>query len=876
MRKIGFVVVCLFLFAPFWAEGAESALYMVTADIAAITKTPGQVYEREGGVIPYSENLVSAVVYGNVIEAVPLADGEFAGRWVRTEVTGWEGEVTAGYVDMAALASMPETGFFPEPEPCRFAVDSPPLFLLPGSLPILDYTLPGDEPYYVLAGEVTDGLGTFKDASGQDWTLLRFATRSSYDFGFRHAWTRSENVTRLSRYEPDHTRVDPALVPAGVRNFGRVEDKFRESLLRNGFALDASPVIHERLSLNDLVESYPGSYFEGRPVFTPNFITTDLFLHVFHIVFSKGLKKIEEVNFAPALEDMLKEALVKLDGLEEKSSPNAKPTFNLARDFLTVPMALARAQANSESEAAALKISERAREEIERILKADNFDISGITGKMEDYTFYKPRGHYTASEALSRYFRAMAYLGGTSIPLQALDLELERLRENTALTALLCLIFEDESLRRRWDSLYEPISFLIGAADDPAINDYAPIVKKFLNGSPDKLTDAETLDAMREQFIAAAPAPRIIDAPTGILSQEEREEKTAGFRLLGRRFVLDAWVFARLTSPNVGSDFAPRNLPKAADVMTVLGSDVADAALEGDRRNIPKYAEALEEVKKAARSFLGDWDGTFYSAWLGTLGVYLTDKDSKQFFWNSPLWEKKKLLTASASWAELKHDTVLYAKQSYAEMGAGSEWEVEPFRNPVPLGYVEPSPRTFGAIAAALERLEEIIDKFGLKDDEGGWDNSARIESLLELVRLFGGIAGKAVREEALSQDDYMAISQITSYLNVNLLDAYLENEDDSDQLRMAIVADVATDALTGRALYAATGTPRRLYVFVNDKWGGPRVTIGYTYSSYEFIRPLSEGRMTDEEWRELVYDKARQDELKKLEPDWSRDLFVR
>ena len=92
----------------------------------------------------------------------------------------------------------------------------------------------------------------------------------------------------------------------------------------------------------------------------------------------------------------------------------------------------------------------------------------------------------------------------------------------------------------------------------------------------------------------------------------------------------------------------------------------------------------------------------------------------------------------------------------------------------------------------------------------------------------------------------------------------------------MALVTDVATDALMGRVLHVATGTPRRLYVFVNDKWGGPRVTIGYTYSSYEFISSLSEGRVTDEEWRELVYDRARQDELEKLTPSWSKDLFVR
>jgi len=176
-----------------------------------------------------------------------------------------------------------------------------------------------------------------------------------------------------------------------------------------------------------------------------------------------------------------------------------------------------------------------------------------------------------------------------------------------------------------------------------------------------------------------------------------------------------------------------------------------------------------------------------------------------------------------------------------------------------------------------LSRFQEILDKYELGEEEHWNSVRARVEAFLECVLLFRDIAEKAVREEPFSRDDYLAISRITSYLNANLLlDSTYVEEEDENQLRMAIVADVATDALDGLVLYAATGTPRRIYVFVNDKWGGPRVTIGYTYSYYEFTRPLSEGRMTDEEWRELVYDETRQGELEKLAPLWTEDLFVR
>jgi hypothetical protein len=42
-------------------------------------------------------------------------------------------------------------------------------------------------------------------------------------------------------------------------------------------------------------------------------------------------------------------------------------------------------------------------------------------------------------------------------------------------------------------------------------------------------------------------------------------------------------------------------------------------------------------------------------------------------------------------------------------MGAGDEWAVAPFDRPEPRGYVEPSPRMFGAMADTLGRLGGFV-----------------------------------------------------------------------------------------------------------------------------------------------------------------------
>ena len=90
----------------------------------------------------------------------------------------------------------------------------------------------------------------------------------------------------------------------------------------------------------------------------------------------------------------------------------------------------------------------------------------------------------------------------------------------------------------------------------------------------------------------------------------------------------------------------------------------------------------------------------------------------------------------------------------------------------------------------------------------------------------------------------------------------------------MALAADVATDYADNRVLCAATGAPRRIFVFVDDNSAGPRFTVGYVYSYYEFERPADKARMTDAEWKKLVYDAKRRDELETLRPAWYKNLL--
>jgi hypothetical protein len=73
---------------------------------------------------------------------------------------------------------------------------------------------------------------------------------------------------------------------------------------------------------------------------------------------------------------------------------------------------------------------------------------------------------------------------------------------------------------------------------------------------------------------------------------------------------------------------------------------------------------------------------------------------------------------------------------------------------------------------------------------------------------------------------------------------------------RSALIADVHTggdSANPHRILYEATGVPHLILVAVKDV-NGPRLTVGFTYSQYEFTEPYGGQRLTDEQWQSRFY----------------------
>ena len=299
--------------------------------------------------------------------------------------------------------------------------------------------------------------------------------------------------------------------------------------------------------------------------------------------------------------------------------------------------------------------------------------------------------------------------------------------------------------------------------------------------------------------------------------------------------------------------------------MAVLGFDEAEKLLhEGGDDLYEGYADHLAGLKQE----LGElpesaWQSDLYAMRLKvaaalcekTVGVLPKAMQCSE-------WALKQLSAALGSWTELRHDTILYTKQSYtasqmalAGVGKGGRQPPPP---PPPRGYVEPVPEVYRAIRLAVEALLNRIETLNYPEDKALTGNLRRFSEHLQTLE---EISLKELRGEKLAEKDYQFIRNIGGAFRLPEY-GFAHHRDVTERFRtvmddaMPIVADVHTDTNTQMVLEEAVGLPWVLYMICpvdNDL----TVCKGAVYSYYEFKQPMSE-RLTDEEWRKMLReDKA-------------------
>ena len=460
--------------------------------------------------------------------------------------------------------------------------------------------------------------------------------------------------------------------------------------------------------------------------------------------------------------------------------------------------------------------------------------VSPILGAPIDYSLFTPRGHYTRTPQLTRFFLGMSTLEQLSFCLPGTfkcpGIEPARI----GILASRALV-QDPDLVSLWRQIYEPTAFLVGAADD-----YTPLdVQKAAESTP-----AGGLDNA-QAFASDAAVNAIVRALVKARPVKINPERAA-IRLMGTRFVLDSYLLDQLVFPNVGTGDKPRLTPSALDLAAAFGSSYAEQLLEQEG------AYRLRQLRKPAREGAkggidppGQRTGARPSTTPGCTRSNrcscATERPSRTSCATRP-GRRRRCSRASAPITELKHDTILFSKQLIAEGGG---------ENPAPAGEKLGRARPGRLRAPRRGRQADAARADGTRicstKQAGGL-----LASEIGMFGFFERIATDELAGKPISTKDNERLHNISGefeaiWWRTADVSQYAEPNDADDE---ALVADIGSSPKG--VLELGTGRIDRILVLVPDDQGNFQLASGGVYSYYEFLEPPGQ-RLTDKEWQAIL-----------------------
>ncbi len=646
--------------------------------------------------------------------------------------------------------------------------------------------------------------------------------------------------TEFGTYRPYLVNVIPALESytvepdfSNVNNFSSEESRFDSVdlafLSRNHFTV-------KRSQYQQLYDIYNACTWDGMPIF----VTTDAVLHTYHVLFDRFLAEIEVQQFVELL-GLMTDTL--LDSAQSVSDQSTKPEVQEAAERNVAFLSVAARLLEGDGVPVPETVSALVDAELVLISNHDGFHCSPIFGPFSelDYSQFLPRGHYTKNDTLRAYFKTMMWYGWTIFTMEP-DLFGDLSRRHTLQALMLVQMLNNldadgQHLLDVWEDMYETTCFFVGKTDDPNVRDYEEIAVQvygtdFLSLSADSLADVFLLDAFMTET-QELPEPKIPNWIYGTFTTYK------GFRFMGQRFIPDSYMFAHLVLPEVPDRFFPKGL----DVMAILGSERAYMLLDSVYQETAylNYHEKMAEFKTEFAALPAEtWAQNLYWNWLYCLMPLLYEKGAGYpVFMQSLAWADKELMSALASWAELRHDTILYAKQSMTPCGIAPG---------PPRSYVEPNPYLYARLASLVRYTREGLQSRGLLLEGFG----AKLDLFEELLLFLKDMSLKELENIPLSASDYENIfcfGKVMEELITEVKDPQKPWEKEADD--MAVIADVHTDSNSDLCLEEGVGYPLEIFVIVSEG-GTIRITRGAMFSYYEFTQPIAD-RLTNETWREML-----------------------
>jgi len=680
----------------------------------------------------------------------------------------------------------------------------------------------------------------------------------------------------------------------------RVTADEQRLLEKNGF------VVTERLRQRSVVDQLLYIWRNDLPLF----ISTDAILHALGRSYDRIIRDVELgllIDRLSALLTGMHERLAELDA-RYAAQPQMRPMLRDVDLYLTVARTLL-------GHDVAPRYVENV-SEVDQLLTLiqretlDTYPLFAPGCREIDFSQFTPRGHYTQHEDLKKYFRAMMWLGRTemylSAPKNAVPMicplpSPEDIQRQTIDAVLVLELVNAADATPLYDEIERVLTFMFGEQDNLTVANLKTVVASLGVEDASELLDPIVLGTFQDRLAAGGlGSQRILSQMMWSPMTPEAVQPPSAFMLFGQRFVIDSYITGNVIADKIvyQGETICRLFPSTLDVLGGLGNNAAMELL------VPELDTYLYASNLAAVRYLVDahdatfWDSSIYNMWLNVIRALSppANREALPAFMQTAAWWHEKMNTQLASWTELRHNSILYAKQSYTPG----------FICSYPGAYVEPFPEFYRRLRALADasrlQFKDVVGSeplpwndppffdvpvpfpdVGIPGPPPGQDIPSpdvplepgiagyfeRFSSIMETLET---IARKELDGTSLTEEEILFMKEMlyarqvvdlvcyTWYDLDGWYDDLLYGEDAvlsgdaPPSARECVVADyhtVPTDCggnMTGWVLHAGTGPVDLAIITAEAPEGETAAFVGPVMSYYEYTTTGFQ-RLTDEEW---------------------------
>ena len=784
----------------------------------------------------------------------------------------------------------------------------------------------GQEFFRVRTLRTAGGSTEPADRMGYNRTFVRELDRLGQISAdqFRQRFGTNGFLDRIS-FDPTTARfwdlfsVDPDVFNASVPPGGdkrlydfRLNPQEMGSFLTNGF------VVSERLGSYSFADVYYKVFTDDLPVF----ISTDSVLHAWHFSFQKALEELEETWLAVQLGQLFDQMAGSLAELEVAGWDPQDPSVRDADLYLAVARSLIHGQPVSPVWANPGEV-----DAILAKIRLGQFDGDfGLWGRqrMMDFSQFTVRGHYTSTPQLQRYFQAFMWGALADFEVVGPIPNPQTCRELKTSLILLKLA-QSSGQWTQWQSIRRLLQLTIGTPNALTLEDLTAL------GSPSGPPTREDLIRIQLELLEGKRGiPAYASAPFFGSATGTGVQIPPTFSFTGKGFLLDGWAQSKLVYSNIRwvgpgvpdryrfGDAVIRRFPSALDVVfSVFGNNgvvedlyhrIQDPSGVPFRDGLP-YQHNLSAIRLTVDQLTtATWNESIYSRWLDALRTLTATPLDPRLpeAMRTRAWAMKDANTQSASWTQLRHDTLLYAAEPYTGMIACD----------YPAGFVELRPEFWSKMEALARFTAEVLTQCPISGalrfpdprdpftviglNLGDWhvNRIRHFQNFANVMRGLGTLSQKEADQIPFTADETLFIRSVMNnatlpYYGKTFSGWYpglfykgfrqgipqgngasgvdVNGSDRVDHLVVGVHTappDLADPE--GGVLHEGVGGVDLLMIAVDN---GPHRTVyaGPTMSHYEFIeKGPSLSRLTDQAWSARLSSGPRP-----ARPDWTRSYLV-